>query len=76
MLTFVLLRAYRLQLHQAQLRKTETRRSLRRQVAQAEAYAERHGLSLDHTSYHDLGISAFKGRNASEGKLGTFFASG
>lgn len=46
--------------------------SLRRQVAQAEAYASRHGLTLDHSSYQDLGISAFKGRNASEGKLGTF----
>ncbi len=46
--------------------------SLRRQVEQAEKYAERHGLTLDHSSYRDLGISAFKGRNASEGKLGTF----
>lgn len=46
--------------------------SLRRQVAQAEAYAERQGLTIDHSSYRDLGISAFKGRNASEGKLGTF----
>lgn len=46
--------------------------SLRRQVDQAETYAERHGLTLDHSSYRDLGISAFKGRNASEGKLGTF----
>lgn len=46
--------------------------SLRRQVDQAEKYAERHGLLLDHSSYRDLGISAFKGRNASEGKLGTF----
>lgn len=46
--------------------------SLRRQVEQAEKYAQRQGLTLDHSSYRDLGISAFKGRNASEGKLGTF----
>ncbi len=46
--------------------------SLRRQVEHAEKYAAQHGLTLDHSSYQDLGISAFKGRNASEGKLGTF----
>jgi DNA invertase Pin-like site-specific DNA recombinase len=46
--------------------------SLRRQVELAKIYAERHCLTLDHSSYRDLGISAFKGRNASEGKLGTF----
>ncbi|MDP9974551.1 DNA invertase Pin-like site-specific DNA recombinase [Variovorax paradoxus] len=46
--------------------------SLRRQVEHAEKYAQRAGFTLDHSSYRDLGISAFKGRNASEGKLGTF----
>ena len=46
--------------------------SLRRQVALAEAYAERHKLTLNKKSYRDLGISAFKGRNAAEGALGTF----
>lgn len=48
--------------------------SLRRQVEQAEKYARLNGLTLDHSTYRDLGISAFKGRNASEGKLGTFLA--
>ena len=46
--------------------------SLRRQVALAEEYAERHKLTLNKKSYRDLGISAFKGRNAAEGALGTF----
>lgn len=46
--------------------------SLRRQVALAEAYAKQHGLTLSTKSYRDLGISAFKGRNAAEGALGTF----
>lgn len=46
--------------------------SLRRQVALAEDYAARHNLTLSKKSYRDLGISAFKGRNAAEGALGTF----
>ncbi len=46
--------------------------SLRRQVEKAERYAQLHGLTLDHQSYRDLGVSAFHGNNAAEGKLGAF----
>lgn len=46
--------------------------SVRRQVKLAEEYAAQHGLELDTHSYRDLGVSAFRGRNAVEGKLGTF----
>ena len=46
--------------------------SLRRQLERAETYAQKHGLTLDHTSYRDLGISAFKGKNAEDGKLAAF----
>lgn len=46
--------------------------SLRRQVKLAESYAKKHGLDLSRESFQDLGISAFKGRNAAEGKLKTF----
>jgi DNA invertase Pin-like site-specific DNA recombinase len=47
--------------------------SLRRQVALAEEYAARHGLELDDTlTYHDTGVSAYRGRNVEEGKLGDF----
>jgi DNA invertase Pin-like site-specific DNA recombinase len=46
--------------------------SLRRQVALAREYAAKHGLILDERSYQDLGISAFKGKNAIEGALGAF----
>lgn len=46
--------------------------SLRRQLALASRYALDHDLELDTTSYRDLGISAFKGQNAAQGKLGMF----
>jgi DNA invertase Pin-like site-specific DNA recombinase len=46
--------------------------SLARQLTLAEKYAKEHGLTLDTHSYRDLGVSAFKGKNAVEGKLGTF----
>lgn len=46
--------------------------SLRRQLERAEVYAKKQGLTLDHTSYRDLGISAFKGKNAEDGKLAAF----
>jgi DNA invertase Pin-like site-specific DNA recombinase len=46
--------------------------SLRRQVALAREYAEKHQLTLDERSYQDLGISAFKGKNVAEGALGAF----
>ena len=48
--------------------------SFRRQSAMAEAYAAQHGLQLDNTlTFHDLGVSAFRGRNlTAEGQLGNF----
>lgn len=46
--------------------------SLTRQLKLAEKYAEDHNLTLDTHSYRDLGVSAFQGKNAVEGKLGTF----
>jgi len=46
--------------------------SVRRQLKLAEDYATKHGLVLDSHSYRDLGVSAFKGKNLIEGKLGTF----
>lgn len=39
-----------------------------RQSTSAEDYAKRHGLVLD-TSFVDAGVSAFRGKNASEGAL-------
>lgn len=52
--------------------KQELGDSLRRQIKLAEDYAKAHDLVLDTHSYRDLGIGAFKGRNAVEGALGTF----
>jgi DNA invertase Pin-like site-specific DNA recombinase len=46
--------------------------SLRRQLKLATDYAEKHNLVLDHSTYRDLGVSAYKGKNFIEGKLGTF----
>lgn len=48
--------------------------SFRRQTALAQAYALKHGLDLDTSlSFHDLGVSAYTGKNASaEGQLGAF----
>ncbi len=48
--------------------------SFRRQTAMAEAYALQHGLDLDTSlTFHDLGVSAYRGRNLSEeGQLGAF----
>lgn len=46
--------------------------SLRRQTEGAEKYALQHDLILDTHTYRDLGVSAFKGKNKTEGKLGTF----
>lgn len=49
--------------------------SLRRQIERSEAYAREHNLQIDHSlKLQDLGISAFKGQNASEGALSGFFA--
>lgn len=46
--------------------------SLRRQLKLAQDYADKHQLTLDTHSYRDLGVSAFRGKNAHEGKLGAF----
>ncbi|BAO86871.1 recombinase family protein [Caballeronia cordobensis] len=47
--------------------------SLRRQQASSEAYALAHGLTLDTTlTFHDLGVSAYRGSNVERGRLGDF----
>lgn len=47
--------------------------TFRRQMALAEAYALKRGWQLDRTlTLHDMGVSAFRGRNAVEGTLGAF----
>ena len=47
--------------------------SLRRQQELSEAYAAEHGLTLDTTlTFHDLGVSAYKGSNVERGRLGDF----
>jgi DNA invertase Pin-like site-specific DNA recombinase len=47
--------------------------SFRRQLALAEAYALKRGWELDRAlTLQDVGVSAFRGRNAVEGNLGKF----
>lgn len=47
--------------------------SMRRQTAMALDYAHRHGLDLDsELTFQDLGVSAFRGRNAETGMLAYF----
>lgn len=47
--------------------------SMRRQTAMAREYAARHSLELDNTlTFHDLGVSAFRGQNAEGGRLAYF----
>jgi DNA invertase Pin-like site-specific DNA recombinase len=47
--------------------------SFRRQTSAATAYCQKHGLDLDtRISFHDLGVSAFKGQNAETGALRAF----
>lgn len=47
--------------------------SLRRQTEASEEYAQQHGLYIDHSLHlQDLGISAYHGKNATEGKLAAF----
>ncbi|THF58857.1 recombinase family protein [Ollibium composti] len=49
--------------------------SFRRQTEAAARYAATHGLMLDDKfSFHDLGMSAFQGRNKAEGMLGEFLS--
>lgn len=46
--------------------------SERRQESEALAYAERHGLEISDESYRDIGVSAYRGKNAEEGALARF----
>ena len=47
--------------------------SFRRQASMAESYALKKGLNLDSAlTFHDLGVSAFKGANAETGRLADF----
>jgi DNA invertase Pin-like site-specific DNA recombinase len=47
--------------------------SFSRQFKKAQEYAERYGLELDETlTLRDEGVSAFKGKNVEEGRLGFF----
>ncbi|SDN69460.1 recombinase family protein [Ensifer sp. YR511] len=47
--------------------------SFRRQLEAAEKYAALHGLEIDTTfDFHDLGVSAWQGKNRTEGMLGEF----
>jgi DNA invertase Pin-like site-specific DNA recombinase len=47
--------------------------SLRRQLSMARDYARRRGLDLDETlTFHDLGVSGFRGQNLAEGRLAYF----
>ncbi|MEB3043107.1 recombinase family protein [Rhizobium mulingense] len=49
--------------------------SFRRQLQAAEKYAALHGLEIDTTfDFHDLGVSAWQGKNRREGMLGEFLA--
>ena len=48
--------------------------SLKRQLKLAQAYAAEHKLTLDDHTYRDLGVSAWKGKNKTDGKLGMFLA--
>jgi DNA invertase Pin-like site-specific DNA recombinase len=49
--------------------------SYRRQSTLAQEYAARHGLELDDKlTFKDLGVSAFRGKNAEGGQLGAFLA--
>jgi len=47
--------------------------SFRRQTTMAVAYAAKHGLDLDETlTFHDVGVSGYRGKNKDEGRLADF----
>jgi DNA invertase Pin-like site-specific DNA recombinase len=47
--------------------------SLRRQTERAKAWADAHNLEIDETlTFHDYGVSAYRGGNAETGALGAF----
>lgn len=53
-------------------KKQELGDSTRRQHELSVNYAKKHGLNLRPSTYHDLGVSAFRGKNIASGKLGHF----
>lgn len=53
-------------------KKQELGDSTRRQHQLSVDYAKKHGLNLRPSTYHDLGVSAFRGKNIASGKLGHF----
>lgn len=55
-------------------KKQELGASLKRQLEMAQTYAAEHRLILDDHSYRDLGVSAWKGKNKTDGKLGMFLS--
>ena len=46
--------------------------SYRRQLEASQRYAKEHNLTLNESTFKDLGVSGFRGKNASEGALGAF----
>jgi DNA invertase Pin-like site-specific DNA recombinase len=48
--------------------------SFRRQSTRALAWCERNGIELDERPFHDFGVSAFHGKNATAGRLAEFIA--
>jgi DNA invertase Pin-like site-specific DNA recombinase len=53
-------------------KESKYRRSLDRQLKRTNEWCAKNGYTLEESSYRDLGVSAFKGDNATEGKLGAF----
>jgi len=46
--------------------------SQRRQFTRAQEYCRKNGLTLETTTFEDLGVSAWRGRNVDKGQLGVF----
>jgi hypothetical protein len=47
--------------------------SLRRQIKDTQSWCQRNGVRLDDSlDLHERGVSAFRGKNATEGKLAEF----
>jgi DNA invertase Pin-like site-specific DNA recombinase len=53
-------------------KKQELSDSKRRQIDMAHQYAVANGLTLDPSGFEDLGVSAFRGKNSTDGALGDF----
>lgn len=53
-------------------KKQELSDSKRRQIDMANQYALANGLTIDPSGFEDLGVSAFRGKNSTEGALGDF----